>query len=975
MRNKGIFTLSILILVAIIAFSLISTKIGITTLTVSIDENRSNIIAKYGPNQTLQGNINISLEDEPYDSLLTGFDGSIELLDFLKKNKLKQNKDYTCTSVTCMDDYAASNPENKKNFTLAKNQEVIVGIKITENSVDDIKEVRFNISSDAPRSCISPLEIDFLNNNQTETIWKVTKSARVYDLCNLNDATGGYNQGANLREAQIRQSQYCNKITILPCPDLKVGANIEGTGDIEVKFTVFDSEGSYDSSCTTSRSDASSISCVINDSITQKTEFDVCIEQESGDEYKINYEQVNAHGSWDEDQNKYDWNLFVRPGAYEVLGEVRINSSEIPSISNEVKAYLEDNYDNNCSDDCIIPIKITSTTNNQKIVLSDSLLEYAVGPGVSRITKLSDLSSTPSKVTMPYTKLNLEKSGINVPVTYGEHTLKLELDGEEIIKKKINVIKIPIINSVVPLEVPAGGNIILSADVDGANITSYIWKFGDNSSATTSVNHTTHKYSKLGTYELTLTAKNSLGQSNRSFTVTAENPKDFLNKSLKEGLEDIQKVRSQVNALPSWEKTYVSSKINLNSLETQIAQLKTEFESAAGASEKYIATLGKLNALEIPSSLESRQNSSGQFIIDRDLINVNTLQSLGAGTPEEAVLAEYKDSIFGWVYNSLNLNVEGKTYSLYYEDSIISKHVATRFKVTVSPKNTVQDEVYFVITKPKAQIGFKDASQTENLNGSTGMVFSSLSSGKTVEFILPGNVNILDLPIYLSSTFEQMAIVGEIGPCNNNNKCEAGEDYKNCRSDCKPWGWVAVLIVILILIFLVIYILLQEWYKRHYEERLFKNKNELFNLINFIDNAEKKGMKKEEIVKKLKEKGWNSEQIDYAYNKLKGKRTGMWEIPVFKLLEQKKIAEELAKRKGAKPVGKTPEPKSPQKGMQPLLRPKIQGKLLARPGMRPMPARAGMRPVSKPPEKKKSGLKALFSKKVSIPIGKKTAKK
>ena len=68
--------------------------------------------------------------------------------------------------------------------------------------------------------------------------------------------------------------------------------------------------------------------------------------------------------------------------------------------------------------------------------------------------------------------------------------------------------------------------------------------------------------------------------------------------------------------------------------------------------------------------------------------------------------------------------------------------------------------------------------------------------------------------------------------------------------------------------------------KRKYEEHLFKNRNNLFNLITYIEHARKKGLKGNEISKKLKKSGWNSEQIAYALKKHAGKRTGMAEIPI-----------------------------------------------------------------------------------------------
>jgi hypothetical protein len=64
-----------------------------------------------------------------------------------------------------------------------------------------------------------------------------------------------------------------------------------------------------------------------------------------------------------------------------------------------------------------------------------------------------------------------------------------------------------------------------------------------------------------------------------------------------------------------------------------------------------------------------------------------------------------------------------------------------------------------------------------------------------------------------------------------------------------------------------------------------------------MDNAEKQGFKREDIIKKLREKNWSNEKLVYAYKKYKGERTGMIEIPVFRFIEKRKVNEELAKRR------------------------------------------------------------------------------
>jgi len=92
------------------------------------------------------------------------------------------------------------------------------------------------------------------------------------------------------------------------------------------------------------------------------------------------------------------------------------------------------------------------------------------------------------------------------------------------------------------------------------------------------------------------------------------------------------------------------------------------------------------------------------------------------------------------------------------------------------------------------------------------------------------------------------------------------------------------------------YIVLQEWYKRYYEKSLFPNENDLYNLINFIYNSRVSGLRDSEIKSKLKGTGWSNEKITYAFKKIDGRRTGMWEIPLFKTFENKKVRTEIQKR-------------------------------------------------------------------------------
>jgi hypothetical protein len=220
--------------------------------------------------------------------------------------------------------------------------------------------------------------------------------------------------------------------------------------------------------------------------------------------------------------------------------------------------------------------------------------------------------------------------------------------------------------------------------------------------------------------------------------------------------------------------------------------------------------------------------------------------------------------------------------------------------VTLSPKSGQSlGEVYFLVNGNPDEIKFN--SMDENIrdyDDAAGIVFSELTSTKIIEFLIPSKISIENLPIYVSPEFRDLEFSVDPEVCNFNKRCEKalGENYKNCRSDCKPIGLTILWIFILLFVSLVVYIILQEWYKRYYESRLFKDKNQLFNLINFMNNSYNQGIKKSEIISKLKDIEWENGQLNYAWNKFQGKRTGMWEIPLFKFVEKRQVKKELAKR-------------------------------------------------------------------------------
>ena len=84
----------------------------------SVGNASHSIEKKYAPNATITGWINISLNNEPANSLFnSNLGGSASLTSILDSNSFQKDLDYFCTPSDCMSDYApvsGSNGETKE---------------------------------------------------------------------------------------------------------------------------------------------------------------------------------------------------------------------------------------------------------------------------------------------------------------------------------------------------------------------------------------------------------------------------------------------------------------------------------------------------------------------------------------------------------------------------------------------------------------------------------------------------------------------------------------------------------------------------------------------------------------------------------------------------------------------------------------------------------------------------------------------
>lgn len=881
-----------------LGFVIIILSISLVIAEFTLGKPASDIEKTYGQGEVVKGWINISFKDQDPFSLLNGFNKNIELLSFLEAT----GASYSCFPADCEDSYASTSGVTEKTLNFAKGDKKLIGIKLTGqvSSVNSI--VFYNSILGLGNSCSVPLKIDVLDDELFE--WQSNKVSN--ELCVINSAYGCYHEGDYAGEDfLITENYYCAKTKVSSGKKFKIGADIlEETGKGgNVDFRMEINNELENQECSASANTSGSISCIVelDEGITKETEVEICIsvyDETDNGKYKIKYETINACGS--AGAGKYDFPIFIYPFKYSNLNDFIFNQALVNSegsgidLGTEISKYISDRYEGNCDPECIIPINFHSGK-TQDIFISNLELIYTVD-GAKSERKIYDISKKGFLINSEFQKLDLAKANFLTPFITGDGEFILGLGDDEILREEIKILSISRIIGFEPNRAAAfvPTNFIVHLSETQNNL-EYVWDFGDKSMKEVSdTNQMKHIYTSTGEYSVKVTVRNSAGNSSKTFPVKVIPPEEAILEILEEYKGRIVVLKSQISSLPEWVKREVEKKLDIDGMEEEIKIYEEQYERAFNE-DSYVNLMKNLLEFKVPSSLTtSKQIPKGALFLSKDQLNLEILESLGAGRIDEE--EDYDTIINTWLATSLDASIESKTYALEYDG--VKEDFISYIKVTLEPYENL-GEVYFIVNGPPYEIIFNDESNTQDIGERAKVIiFNELAETKTIEFLYPRGIEIGNFPIYIAPEFKELDFGVKTEICNFNDICEKElkENYKNCRNDCKPYLLMILFLMGLIFVFLIVYIALQEWYKRHYESKLFPDKNQLFNLINFINNSLNQGLKKSNIFSKLKDLDWNNEQLKYAWNKFHGKRTGMWEIPVFKWVENKQVKRELKKR-------------------------------------------------------------------------------
>ncbi|TET75504.1 MAG: PKD domain-containing protein, partial [Candidatus Heimdallarchaeota archaeon] len=706
---KGLIMLTLIVFFIVIFTSVIFANFQAGSPNHSIEKI-------YGPLFNISGWINISFDEEPIDSLFSAFfDGSpgnsVSLWELLDKNPAYVR---SCTPSDCGEDYSATNGASSKIFTLNSGESKILGLKLTGNLIR-INSASFKLQSDASIACVNQIEIDLFDDGDIDFI--NNKIAAGSGCSNLK-TYGCYNALENKEEYIMTSVPYCQKMNLSESPGFYLGAWVKNvTGSLNLKMFLYDNYGVPVANCALPEITASEgeVSCSVDYPVSESREYYVCISSIEGTgEYRIRgnsnpSEGCGFYGYPPPSNTPAAYEIFAEGRKFDSVGTIEILNAppNRDTLGVLIQDYILDKYGGlDCSTECVVPIRFISGI-NQQITINNLALNYEKTTGIVTDNNFYNLTEIPAKVNSNYQRLFIDKAGFSVPSDLDSYDFSLELNNQEIFSEDIEVKDVPIIKSLIPKATAAAFPTEFTVEVvfpANANVTSYDWDFGDNSTITTPMNKAIHIYSAIGTYNLQITVTDARGlSSSRIFEINVSSPKNLIRATLNKMNTDLQNLKTDIQNQALFHQTSLNSVLRIENISSELEIFEEQFSAATNDSE-YMILVGDLLEIRIPENVfKTKQASSFLFFPERSFIDMDIVQSIGGGDYETRRIENYRNAVLAWQQENVDLTMDFNEFSEEYDSDINS--LVNIFEIRINEKTDIVHDYYLII--PKLQnIGF-----------------------------------------------------------------------------------------------------------------------------------------------------------------------------------------------------------------------------------------------------------------------------
>ena len=236
---------------------------------------------------------------------------------------------------------------------------------------------------------------------------------------------------------------------------------------------------------------------------------------------------------------------------------------------------------------------------------------------------------------------------------------------------------------------------------------------------------------------------------------------------------------------------------------------------------------------------------------------MDVLTDIAGGSYESSREERYANAVLGWGVQNVDITLAYREIISSFENH--DEPLLNVFEVDITKKAGCEDDPYVILKHMEGLAFAGDYSEQEK---SGYFYFPLIEESKKIVFATTEDVDFIDLPLFVSPEISQLSVIGFVDPFDESGKL-------------KKWILFSLIIFLLIIVGVMFWVVLHAWYKKKYENYLFKNKNNLYNLFTWIGNAKKRGLSEGKLKSQLGKAGWNSEQLRYAMRKYSGKKTGM----------------------------------------------------------------------------------------------------
>jgi PKD repeat protein len=867
--KRGLLSILLVILIANILFVSANYTIG----------NKSYEVQNtYGPGQDFQGWINLSIVNEDIGLILTdSLNNKVSLINLLQGDiLLKEGTDYICNPAGCGSSFSAVNNQNAKTFTLNRNERKILGFKFN-GIIEKIDDVEFNITSDAGADCSNQLEIDLFADDEIDS--GNTKIS--YATCPNLRTNGCFNssKSSSLVLMPGHGNMYCQRMRLSESPGFKLGAYLQiESGAEKTKMAIYDSDliTKLDECELNNSVFTGEVYCDSDLLVTKAADYYVCIYNNQGADTKTkikSYVDPSGCGFYTTGYAQTEnaaYSIFVEGKKFDSVGTLNITEdSPIDGLSDEIDTYIFQKYGSECPlAGCIVPI-IFISNKDQTITVNGISIDYSSSYGPNEIIEIYDLVLSSAKVsTNGSKKISLNSAGFSLPNALGSLPYSVLIGTQQIFIADIFIAPVPEIKSISPMTAftlfPM--NFLVNVqELPNATISSYEWQFGNAAPSTTTTNRFENKvFQEVGPTPLKVTVTDINGKKNsRTFTINVGNYQALFLPKLTEAKGNVANVSAKIELLPPIYQEVIKKVLDYEELTRKLSAIELAHGTASTDNE-YAKLVNDFLILDIPVSIIEKANTDYvSFYPNKNDVNPNVIKEFLGGTFPAQDEPQYMSASVDWSLINVNSQIKYRRIDANFDGR--SEPILNVFELKVRQTGNT-DAPGSIFIKQLENMQF-DKTYGESVKA--GYIQIPIGTAeKTITFLTTQDIGLIDVPIFFSPALASLPVI----------------NFEETDVQGIRWALFVVIIIFLILVGLVVYIFLQNWYKTKYETYLFKNRNYLFNLIHYIDAQKNKGVRESEIFGKLKKQGWNSEQINYVMRKYLGKRTGMFEIPVEKIL-------------------------------------------------------------------------------------------